>query len=44
MKIEKFNKIIFLSHETNNLYAISLGAPRHDCQRNMVAELPVLRI
>ena len=44
MKIEKFSKIIFRGHKTNNLYTLPLGAPRHDCQRNMVAELPVFRI
>ena len=44
MKIEKFSKIIFREHKTNNLYTLPLGAPRHNCRRNMDAELPVLRI
>ena len=44
MKIEKFSKIFFLEHKTNNIHTLLLGAPRHDCRRNMDAELPVLRI
>ena len=43
MKIENFSKIIFHEHnETNNLYTLPLGTPRHDCRRNMDAELPVV--
>ena len=44
MQIEKFRKIFFLGYEPNNLYLAALGAPRHDCQSNMDAELPVFRI
>ena len=44
MQIENFRKIFFLGDEPNNLYLVALGATRHDCQRNMVAELPVFRI
>ena len=44
MKIENFSKILFHGHMSNNLYLPALGAPRHDCQRNMVAERPVFRI
>ena len=44
MQIEKFRKIFFLGYEPNNLYLAALGAPRHVCQRNMIAELPVFRI
>ena len=44
MKIENFGKIFFLGNGPYNLYLPALGAPGHDCQRNMVAELPVFRI
>ena len=44
MKIENFSKILFHGHMSNNLYLPALRAPRHDCQRNMGAELPVLHI
>ena len=44
MQIENFSKIIFLGHESNDLYLPTLGGPRHDCQSNMDAELPVFRI
>ena len=44
MQIENFSKIFFPGYEPSNLYLVTLEGPRHDCQRNMVAELPVFRI
>ena len=44
MKIENFSKIFFLGDRPYNLYLPAPGGSGHDCQRNMVAELPVLRI
>ena len=41
---EIFIKIFFIIFSTNNLQPLPLGPPRHDCQSNMDAELPVFRI
>ena len=41
---ENFIKIFFSVFSTNNLQPLPLGLPRHDCQSNMDAELPVFRI
>ena len=44
VRFENFSKLIFIWSDINNLYALAIGAPRHACQRNMGAELPVFRI
>ena len=43
-KIENFINLIFGLYYSINLYPLPLGAPWHDCQRNMGAQLPVERI
>ena len=40
-KIENFIKLIFELYYSINLYTLPLGAPWHDCQRNMGPQLPV---
>ena len=44
VKIENFSKLFFFGPGINNLYPLPLGAPRYDCQRNMIAERPIFRI
>ena len=44
MKNENSIKFSLILSDTNNLYPITLGVYKHDCENNMRAELSVFRI